>query len=184
MATGRRDNRGAQRKKQPAADPRHPRGTPKPPDFLKGLALTEWQRVVPVLDKIGKLTEADRSILVAYCIAWAQYDQMQQQVAGLDSVMVVSTRGTPCMHPVLQGRDKAFAQMLECSKRLGLSPYDRERMKPPVEESERDAEQDVLAYARTLHEPAGDDRRAWDGHAEWPHGPGQSARPHCARRSI
>ncbi|MEZ6073244.1 MAG: phage terminase small subunit P27 family [Pirellulales bacterium] len=152
MSSTRRDNRGAKPMRQPAHDPCHPRGTPDPPGFLRGDSLKEWHRVVPVLEQIGKLTDADRSILVGYCVAWAQYDQLQRQVDGLDSPVIESTRGTPCLHPAIQGRDRALAQMLECSKRLGLSPYDRERMKPPVGQPDRESEIDVLAYGDALRD--------------------------------
>lgn len=140
------ETRGKKPERRPSADPRHPAGTPRPPDFLTGLALTEWRRVVPILEEIGKLTLADRSVLVGYCVAWAQYDTAQRLVAGLDSPVVSSSRGLPVLHPVIQARDKALAQVLECSKRLGLSPYDRERMKPPIAAADRAAEDDVLAY--------------------------------------
>jgi len=148
MPKRKRSPRGAQPKRQAAADPRHPGGLPELPDFIDGQALQEWQRVVPILEQIGKVTPADRAILLGYVTAWAQWRECQAMVAGLDSIMVVSARGLMMLHPALQGRDKALAQMLECSKRLGLSPYDRERMKPPVAEDERAAEESVLEYAK------------------------------------
>lgn len=46
--------------------------TPEPPDILNGVALNEWNRVVPELERLGLLTIFDRAILAQYCILWKQ----------------------------------------------------------------------------------------------------------------
>jgi hypothetical protein len=43
---------------------------------------------------------------------------------------------------------------------MPLSPYDRERMKPSIDQMERDAEQDVLEFAQSLDKRPGDTRQA------------------------
>lgn len=46
--------------------------TPTPPDILNGVALNEWNRVTPELERLGLLTIFDRTILAQYCILWKQ----------------------------------------------------------------------------------------------------------------
>lgn len=46
--------------------------TPTPPDILNGVALNEWNRVTPELERLGLLTIFDRSILAQYCLLWQQ----------------------------------------------------------------------------------------------------------------
>ncbi|MDK1740084.1 phage terminase small subunit P27 family [Dellaglioa algida] len=38
-----------------------------PPDYLKGEALKEWKRVVPLLKKDTPISELDRMVIINYC---------------------------------------------------------------------------------------------------------------------
>ena len=48
---------------------------PKPPAHIAGIALTEWDRVAPILYNCGVLTELDVAALAAYCQSFSIYTQ-------------------------------------------------------------------------------------------------------------
>lgn len=49
----------------------YPRLNAKAPDWLTGRALTEWNRIVPLLRKETPISELDRSLLASYCRLYA-----------------------------------------------------------------------------------------------------------------
>jgi len=46
---------------------------PDPPMHLQGESLKEWQRITPLLAKMGLIAECYRNVLALYCDAWADY---------------------------------------------------------------------------------------------------------------
>lgn len=110
-------------------EPKPPPSKPRRPQWVIGIARAEWDRVVPVLDRLGLLTVVDRSVLAAYC----------ESVAGLKAAasdlhtrgyLVASARedGALIKNPSNQlFRD--YARLVATySSMLGLSPSDRVRL--------------------------------------------------------
>lgn len=120
------------------AEPKPQQGAPEPPSFLSPEGLREWQRIVPLLDRMGLLTYVDRAMLVVYCEAWSRY-MAATQVVQEEGVVIESYKGTFVRHPAALVAKDAEQIMRQCCSEFGLSPSARSRMTVPGgEEVDRD----------------------------------------------
>lgn len=78
------------------------------PEHLPPLAAAEWARIVPVLVNLGVATVADRAVLEAYCVLYAQ--------------MVERTIAGKVQPPA------AIAALRGCMVELGLTPAARTKL--------------------------------------------------------
>lgn len=91
------------------------------------IAAAEWSRVVPLLRKLGVVTEAERSALIALCQQWARYITAHQQIQ--TDGMIVETENGPRVSPLITIADKALAHCQRLWVELGLTPSGRTRLK-------------------------------------------------------
>ena len=57
------------------------RTAPEPPADLDAVALEEWNRVVPEMERLKMLKGASRASLVAYCQTWSRYVTAANELA-------------------------------------------------------------------------------------------------------
>lgn len=90
--------------------------TVKPPDYLTGALVREFNKLAPVLVKMGVLSSVDGDVLGQYLIAKQQYVSATNQVT-------VALRGGSLTSAekwsVLQ--DRFFKQCRRCAQELGLT---------------------------------------------------------------
>ena len=106
---------------------------PKCPGWLDKVARQEWRRVVPVLDRLGLVTQADLQALAGYCQSWARWRQAEAEIAE-GGLIVDEDRGKYSIrkaNPAVAIAQKERQLMLAFGTRLGLSPSDRGRMTLP-----------------------------------------------------
>lgn len=108
----------------PTNEPTPPAAIPTPPEELDKKALQEWERIAPTLAGLGILTNCDRSILAAHCLAVSRWLRSEAQVAELGEV-VKSPSGYPIQNPWLAIANKAHEQMKRTAAELGLTPSSR-----------------------------------------------------------
>lgn len=113
-----------------------PSGAPTQPPDLRGEALAEWRRVVPVLHDAGILCGVDRAAIVAYCLAWAAlvessqmilrdgYTIAEKQQNSIGQVIGEKLR----LNPMCAVQKEAFAQVRAMLAEFGLTPASRVRM--------------------------------------------------------
>lgn len=108
--------------------PRAPDAFDIPPIELEGdvLAIAEWVRVVPLLRRIGLVSESERAPLLAMCQQWSRYLDAQQQVRKRGMVVVADDR--PIVNPYLAVSDRALKHLQKLWVELGLTPSGRSRM--------------------------------------------------------
>ena len=141
------------RNKKPA-----PRGTvtikrPTKPKELTGEASKEWNRILPDLVQAGHLTKSDRGALIRYCRAWADWMELDGQIAATGR-LVKGQKGELVRNPLWLLRRDAANEAMALGVQLGLSPSARRRMdiehaEAPAagDESETD---DLAAYRERL----------------------------------
>lgn len=105
----------------------HPCEAPKPPRNLKGEALREWRRVIPLLVDAGGIAQVDRAALTIYCEQWALYRDAAD--AAQQVPMTVTTPQGTYAHPLLKVAEAARISWLQLAKELGLTPASRARMR-------------------------------------------------------
>jgi P27 family predicted phage terminase small subunit len=131
----------------PRNEPQPARSRPTAPPFLGDAAKAEWDRVAPQLDRLGLLTELDRANLAAYCVAYSDWMEAEEQLRKYGRVMKSPVRvtvrrkdgeeitesagGFPMQSPYVPLRNKALEQMRVFSALFGMSPVDRTRVSIP-----------------------------------------------------
>ena len=99
-----------------------------PPIELKGddVATTEWARVVPMLRRIGLVSETERSALIAMCQQWSRYIEAHKHIH--EHGMVIESEKGPMVSPHVAVADKALSHCQKLWIELGLTPSGRSRM--------------------------------------------------------
>lgn len=100
----------------------------QPPIELNGdrVAIDEWARVVPMLRKIGIITEAEKSALIAMCQQWSRYVDAHNTIRS--SGMVIEGDKGPIVSPYIAIADKALTHCQKLWIELGLTPSGRSRI--------------------------------------------------------
>ncbi len=108
---------------------------PSCPPHLDDDAKKEWKRVSRVLKSIGLITDLDRSVLAAYCEAYARWAQAITKVHEMgmiyaegrtvDEKGVVIKAGIPKANPYIKIARDAYDQMVKTASLFGMSPSSR-----------------------------------------------------------
>ena len=51
---------------------------PDPPEFLDNIALKEWNRVTPILERLGIINHVDQAALAGYCSTYSKWYQIEK----------------------------------------------------------------------------------------------------------
>ena len=118
-------------------------GRPAMPRDLAGEARAEWKRTVALLEEMGVLHSVDRSLLVRYCHGWAEWRELDAQLARTGR-LVRGQKGNLVRNPLWLLRRDVGQELLALAVQLGVSPTARlrngirhERPRPREEEGVR-----------------------------------------------
>jgi P27 family predicted phage terminase small subunit len=129
---------------------------PKMPDGLTELAVGEWKAIVPMLERLGVLTEVDGKALAAYCEYFAQWrqamDEVRERGITLEEPIIKFTEGESEIIGTKYKRNPAVTIANDAAKimksflvEFGLTPSSRGRLRI---ESKPDADDPMEAYLR------------------------------------
>lgn len=98
-----------------------------PPAWLDDLAVKEWQRIMPIIQKEIPVSELDVASLASYCQA---YSDIQQAQADIDEngMTVTTVVGSVRANPAVKVKRDATAQLMKLADSLGLTVYSRLKM--------------------------------------------------------
>lgn len=117
------------------------------PEHISAVAKTEWARVSVELNNMGVLTKIDRAALAAYCQAWADWVEAEDQLAKYGKVVkspvkttkrtkhhtsdevVETSGGFPMQSPFLPIRNRALELMHRFAIEFGMTPSSRSRIR-------------------------------------------------------
>lgn len=99
-----------------------------PPKWLQGAALTEWNRIVPLLKKDTPVSDLDAGLIGAYCRCYqtAQTCEMDLRKHGL--VITNKETGAKKKNPYYEIQSQAFKDMKMIAGELGLSLNSRQKL--------------------------------------------------------
>jgi P27 family predicted phage terminase small subunit len=97
------------------------------PENLTGDARVEWDRVVEALTSAGQVTEVDRGTLIAYCLKFGQWQELEAE-AKKHPFIVRAPSGYPIPNPAIGMANRCFALMLKAAAELGITPSSRSRV--------------------------------------------------------
>lgn len=115
------------RRPLPAREPQPEAASLAAPRCLDDEGRAEWGRVAPMLARIGVLSEADVSALIAYCEAWSRWRRAEEQVR-LTGLLVKTPNGYPVINPLVAIANKAMSQMRAFLVEFGMTPSARTRV--------------------------------------------------------
>jgi len=124
------------------SEPRPLAVPPMPPDDLDATGRAAWDRLAPMLSRLGLLTEADGEALALYCRAAQVAARAEAQVRRYGLSMKDGAGGRR-PNPAVAMAERARRDMLAVLTEFGLTPSSRSRVK--VEAPPRDALADFLA---------------------------------------
>ena len=99
---------------------------PPTPRKLRDEARKEWHRIVPELEAMGLLALVDRSVLIRYCTAWAEWCELDD---GLQKTgpLIKGRRDGLVRNPLWMLRNAAEQTLSDLGRQLGLTPAARLR---------------------------------------------------------
>lgn len=102
----------------------------EPPDWIAPAAKAEWQRLAPVLARLGVLTETDADALTAYCESFTTWKEATQKIRQFGMVIKVGKGGIefPVISPYVKIAHHAMAQMRGFLVEFGMTPSARARI--------------------------------------------------------
>lgn len=116
-----------------------PADYPKPPTELTGSALVEWNRIHGILHDAGVITQLDRGILAAYCLAYAQ--MIDLSVSSDDPETALDRASLS---------QRAMTHVRQLGAQLGLTPKSRTQIvKSPAPSTEESIEEFIADAGRS-----------------------------------
>ena len=95
-----------------------------PPEILDETAVTEWNRVAPILTKYRILSDLDKTTLALYCQSWADYCAYTE-VVRRDGTTYETPMGQIKTRPEVAMRRNAWQEIIRVSLEFGFSPSSR-----------------------------------------------------------
>ncbi len=114
---------------------------PEIPEHLDALARGEWERLCPILERMGVLTEADGAALTVYCDCYSKWLRARGEVAKRGMLIEVTrtieskrgatieTTGQVKANPAVMIEIQMARLMKELLIEFGLTPSARSRIK-------------------------------------------------------
>ncbi|MDU1061630.1 MAG: phage terminase small subunit P27 family [Leclercia adecarboxylata] len=101
----------------------------EPPEWFDDTARQMWETVIKELCGQGVLYITDLHNVVAFCAAFRNWHESQQEVMRLG--ITVETEFGPKKNPALTAANEAARQMVTFGSLLGLDPASRQRLITP-----------------------------------------------------
>ena len=113
-------------------EPKPPGSLPDCPEHLSDTAREEWHRIAGSLNKIGLLTQVDRSTMAAYCQCYGRWVEAEQKLKETPLLYQTQT-GYVQQSPWLSVANKQLELMGRYMTEFGLTPASRSRVAAVVE---------------------------------------------------
>ena len=98
----------------------------QPPAWLDDYAVTEWQRIVPLLKKDIPVSELDAALIASHCQAYSDIQKAAELIQ--KQGMMVETTDSVKANPAVKMKLDATNQMMRIDEVLGLSVYSRAKL--------------------------------------------------------
>lgn len=108
-------------------EPKPPGSLPDCPSHLSVVAHQEWHRIAASLNRIGLLTQVDRTTMAAYCQCYGRWVEAELKLAETPSILRLPS-GYIQQSPWLTISNKQLELMVKYMSELGLTPASRSRL--------------------------------------------------------
>lgn len=110
------------------AEPAPIEGDPEPPEYLDATGLDEWNRIVPMLRKMGVLSLVDGAAIGLYCASYGRYVKADGLLKK-HGMLVPTGSGGLRPSPYLQIARAEMTSMTKALAEFGGTPSSRSRLK-------------------------------------------------------
>ena len=91
-----------------------------PPDWMPASAISEWDRLVPIMKKEFPLSETDYGLLISYCLAFSRIKTAEGEIRKIN-IKTIAVLITQCL-PFTPFQQVIIILMMTCwNKRLNLN---------------------------------------------------------------
>ena len=108
-------------------EPKPPSSQPTCPSHLSPTAKAEWKRLAGTLNRIGLLTQVDRTTLAAYCQAYGKWVEAERRLAETPTLLKLPS-GYIQVSPWVTISNKQLELMAKYMAELGITPSSRSRL--------------------------------------------------------
>lgn len=98
----------------------------QPPVWLDDYAVTEWNRIVPLLKKDIPVSELDAALIASHCQAYSDVQKAAKLVK--EQGMMIEAGDSVKANPAVKMKLDATNQMIRIDNELGLSVYSRAKL--------------------------------------------------------
>ena len=116
---------------------------PAPPKWIKHdkYANEEWNRMAPILVKLGVLTKVDISAFESYCKCYSRYRKAEEEIDNVNStIMKIQKSGYVQALPQVAIAQQYLNQCKKYMAEFGMLPSSRNGMELPNSEAEDEME--------------------------------------------
>lgn len=108
-------------------EPKSTEADPTPPDHLDEVARQEWDRMVPVLQSMRVLTQADRQALALYCNLFSRYLAARAAIER-EGLILQGTNNLWQNNPYVKIENDCIDKMIKVLMQFGMTPASRSRL--------------------------------------------------------
>jgi P27 family predicted phage terminase small subunit len=108
-------------------EPKPAGSLPDCPAHLSAEAKAEWDRIAANMNRIGLLTQVDRTTMAAYCQCYGRWVEAEQKLAETPAILRMPS-GYIQQSPWLTISNKQLELMAKYMAELGLTPASRSRL--------------------------------------------------------
>ncbi|MGO2267799.1 phage terminase small subunit P27 family [Vagococcus salmoninarum] len=92
-----------------------------PPSWLPQSAVSEWNRLIPVLKKDFPISETDYSLLVAYCLSYSRIKTAEGEIRKFGTFVTSDKTGITQANPAVKVQSQAMKDLKSAASSLGMT---------------------------------------------------------------
>ena len=100
----------------------------QPPDWLPQSAISEWDRLVPVMKKDFPLSETDYGLLISYCLAFSRIKTAEGEIRKTGTFITNENTGTKQANPAIRVQSQAMKDLKASASALGMTLEARSKL--------------------------------------------------------
>ena len=93
----------------------------EPPAWLPQSAISEWERLVPVMKQDFPLSETDFGMLVSYCLAFSRIKTAEAEIRRSGTYLVNEETGKKAVNPAVRVQSQAMKDLKQSASALGMT---------------------------------------------------------------
>lgn len=93
----------------------------EPPAWLPQSAISEWERLVPVMKQDFPLSETDFGMVVSYCLAFSRIKTAEAEIRRSGTYLVNEETGKKAVNPAVRVQSQAMKDLKQSASALGMT---------------------------------------------------------------